>query len=177
MNKFRPLVSLGIGIIPLFSAAQTTTQLPSKPTKASLVLSGGGPLGWRYLPVLDELEKHHVILDSIGGTSASALVSAFYFQGLSTDDIRKLIRYVSNGEYTSDWVNSNASELKPSDVLMKQHWNKFLGDRVKYELTPMRQKEDLRRYENATILGRAAFWLGTDLNNSTRMSLRLGKRF
>ncbi|NLN75187.1 MAG: hypothetical protein GX139_02605 [Armatimonadetes bacterium] len=46
-----------------------------------LALSGGGAIGAAHIGVLEQMEEHHVRLDSICGTSAGAIVGLLYADG------------------------------------------------------------------------------------------------
>lgn len=46
--------------------------------RIGLVLEGGGALGFAHLGVLEWLEKHHIPIDYIAGTSMGALVGGMY---------------------------------------------------------------------------------------------------
>ncbi|MEQ8927529.1 MAG: patatin-like phospholipase family protein [Fulvivirga sp.] len=62
-----------------------------KEYSVGLVLSGGGARGIAHLGVLKALEEVNVKIDVISGTSAGAIIGALYAQGLSTNDILKLL--------------------------------------------------------------------------------------
>ena len=49
--------------------------------KIGLALSGGGALGAAHIGVLEELEKNHIKIDEISGTSAGAIMAAIYASG------------------------------------------------------------------------------------------------
>lgn len=76
--------------------APTTDTRSAKPTdgreKIGLVLSGGGARGLAHLGVLRELEKQHVPIDYIAGTSAGALIGGMYASGMSVDEIESSIK-------------------------------------------------------------------------------------
>lgn len=59
--------------------------------KNGLVLSGGGARGFAHLGVLQALEELNIRIDAISGTSAGAVVGAFYFSGHKPEEILKLI--------------------------------------------------------------------------------------
>ncbi|GHA76719.1 OMP85 family outer membrane protein [Formosimonas limnophila] len=62
--------------------------------KVGLVLSGGGARGLAHLGVLRALEKQHVPIDYIAGTSAGALIGGMYASGMSVDEIENRIKDV-----------------------------------------------------------------------------------
>jgi NTE family protein len=59
--------------------------------RIGLVLEGGGALGFAHIAVLEWLEKHHVPVDYIAGTSMGALVGGMYATGKSPAEIHALI--------------------------------------------------------------------------------------
>jgi NTE family protein len=59
---------------------------PQRP-RICLALSGGGARGYAHIGVLRELEKLHVPIDCIAGTSMGAVVGALYASGMTADQI------------------------------------------------------------------------------------------
>ena len=49
--------------------------------KIGLALSGGGALGVAHIGVLEELERHHLRIDLLSGTSAGAIIGLLYADG------------------------------------------------------------------------------------------------
>ena len=78
------------------STSDSTRTASTAPTaqreKIGLVLSGGGARGLAHLGVLRELERQHVPIDYIAGTSAGALIGGMYASGLSVDEIELRIK-------------------------------------------------------------------------------------
>ncbi len=88
--------------------------------KIGLVLGGGGALGLAHVGVLQELERQHIPIDYIGGTSMGAVVAGMYASGMSPKEIEK--------RFTSlDW------------------WN-VLKDRSPYPFIDYRRKLDNQRF-------------------------------
>lgn len=58
--------------------------------KLVLALSGGAMKAVAEIGVLRSLEKHHIKIDGIVGTSMGATIGALYCAGMSVDDIEKL---------------------------------------------------------------------------------------
>ena len=61
-----------------------------KRVKIGLALSSGAARGWAHVGVLAVLEKEHIPVDMIAGTSSGALVGAFYAQWQSAGQIKEL---------------------------------------------------------------------------------------
>ncbi|MBO9535651.1 patatin-like phospholipase family protein [Herbaspirillum sp.] len=70
------------------SIASPTTANTKRP-RVCLVLSGGGARGYAHLGVLQYLEKLHVPVDCIAGTSMGALIGGLYASGLSADELER----------------------------------------------------------------------------------------
>ncbi|MGL5124164.1 MAG: patatin-like phospholipase family protein [Fusobacteriaceae bacterium] len=67
--------------------------------KVGLVLSGGGSKGFAHVGVLRELEKNHIKIDYISGTSMGAVIATLYSIGYSPDEIETFL-YTLNIEDT-----------------------------------------------------------------------------
>ncbi len=102
---------LATGLWPNFAQAQAQTQaqaqaqtdtLPCRQTPSAgdrprigLVLGGGGARGFAHVSVLKELERLHIPIDCIAGTSAGSMVGGLYASGMSATEIEALVRSVS----------------------------------------------------------------------------------
>ena len=53
-----------------------------------LALSGGGALGLAEIGVLQWMEKNHIPVDRVAGTSMGSIIGAMYATGMSPDEIR-----------------------------------------------------------------------------------------
>jgi len=72
-----------------------TFALPAvaEPEPIGLVLSGGGARGLAHVGVLKVLEREHIPVDVIAGTSMGAIIGGLYASGLSASDLeRELLR-------------------------------------------------------------------------------------
>jgi len=74
--------------------------------KVGLVLSGGGATGFAHIGVLQALEEKGIPIDFITGTSAGALVGAFYAVGYSPLQMRELCK-------SPEFMKMATGELKP----------------------------------------------------------------
>jgi len=59
--------------------------------KIGIALSGGGARGFAHLGVLKALEEFGIKVDEVSGTSAGAIVGAFYCSGYKPDEIFNII--------------------------------------------------------------------------------------
>lgn len=66
--------------------------LKKRPT-IGLALGGGGPRGLAHIGVIKVLEKHHIPIDYISGTSAGSIIGSFYAK---TKNIQKVEEYITH---------------------------------------------------------------------------------
>jgi len=59
--------------------------------KVGLVLSGGGAKGLAHVGVLRQLEKNHIPIDYIVGTSMGAVIGGMYAAGYSPAEIEQIV--------------------------------------------------------------------------------------
>jgi NTE family protein len=120
MRRFVSLLVFVCLLIALPAGAQTHP-------KTCLVLGGGGARGAAHIGVLKVLEREHVPIDCIAGTSMGAVVGGLYAAGYGADEIEALLRGI-------DWKDM------------------FQDDPPRVEL-PMRRKEDELRFLGGIELG------------------------
>ena len=88
--------------------------------KVGLVLSGGGAKGLAHIGVLKQLEKNHIPIDYIVGTSMGAVVGGMYAAGYSPDEIEQIVltpefqRWTSGKPLESKTFNFLTAEPSPS---------------------------------------------------------------
>ena len=95
--------------------------------RTCLVLGGGGARGAAHIGVLKVLEREHVAIDCITGTSMGAIVGGLYAAGYSADEVAAVLQGI-------DWKDM------------------FRDDPPRDEL-PMRRKEDELRFLGGIELG------------------------
>jgi NTE family protein len=81
--------------------------------KVGLVLSGGGAKGLAHVGVLKQLEKNHIPIDYIVGTSMGAVIGGMYAAGYSPTEIEQL---VLSPDF-QNWTSGKALESKPFNFL------------------------------------------------------------
>ena len=69
--------------------------VPRRP-KIGIAFAGGGARGGAHVGVLKELEKLHIPVDYVAGTSIGSIVAALYATGMSPDEMEKVLS-------TTDW--------------------------------------------------------------------------
>ena len=92
-----------------------------------VAFEGGGALGLGHVGVLEWLEKNHIPVDYIAGTSMGGLVGGLYATGNSPVEIRTLMRKID--------------------------WDEVVSGRVDFEDLSYRRKQDQRAYPNYIELG------------------------
>ncbi len=96
---------------------------PAAAQKVGLVLSGGGAKGLAHVGVLKELEKNHIPIDYIVGTSMGAVVGAMYASGYSPAEIEQIVLSPAFQSWTSgkalDSKTFNAVTSGPSPSVLR----------------------------------------------------------
>ncbi len=88
--------------------------------RVGLVLSGGGAKGLAHIGVLKQLEKNHIPIDYIVGTSMGAVVGGMYAAGYSPAEIEQIVlspefqNWTSGKPLESKTFNFLTSEPSPS---------------------------------------------------------------
>jgi NTE family protein len=110
----RPLFILPF-LLPITAAAQ------HKPPKVGLALSGGGARGAAHIGVLKVLEREHIPIDCIAGTSFGAIVGGLYAIGYSADEIDQIFQ-------SQDWsyLFSDAPRRSLSPLLERKT-SRYMG--------------------------------------------------
>ncbi len=81
--------------------------------KVGLVLGGGGARGAAHIGVLKELERLHIPIDTIVGTSMGAIVGGLYATGMSAAELEQLVGSV-------DWVGALSDEPDREDLSFRR---------------------------------------------------------
>jgi NTE family protein len=95
--------------------------------KTCLVLGGGGARGAAHIGVLKVLEREHVPIDCITGTSMGAIVGGLYAAGYSATEIEAVLKSID--------------------------WKDMFNDDPPREELPMRRKEDELRFLGGVEFG------------------------
>ena len=93
-----PLPAFGQAAAPESPASATSMPLAARADgtrpRIGLVLSGGGARGLAHVGVLKALERAHVRVDAIAGTSMGAIVGGLYASGMSADQLESELRRI-----------------------------------------------------------------------------------
>jgi NTE family protein len=91
------------------SAAETSPRRP----RIGLVLGGGGARGAAHIGVLQELERMHVPIDAIVGTSMGAIIGGLYASGVSVEELEETVA-------TLDWANAMSDQAERRDLSFRR---------------------------------------------------------
>jgi len=81
--------------------------------RVGLVLGGGGARGAAHIGVLKELERLHIPVDTIVGTSMGAIVGGLYATGMTAAELEQLVGSV-------DWVGALSDEPDREDLSFRR---------------------------------------------------------
>ncbi|MEK8032001.1 patatin-like phospholipase family protein [Ideonella sp. DXS29W] len=118
---WRPLLVFCLGLASAAAAfAQPAAEVPpplGRP-RIGLVLSGGGARGLAHIGVLKVLEREHVPVDVIAGTSMGAIVGGLYASGMKADDIERELKRI-------DWVRLFATRVSRQQLTQRRKEEDF----------------------------------------------------
>ena len=119
ISLFLILISFYLFEISSVNAEDTITP-ETRRVKIGLALGGGAAGGFAQIGILKWLEKNHIPIDNIAGTSMGGLLGACYSMGMSPQDIEDLVRGTD--------------------------WNEMFNPVPPYDSMDFRRKEDERDY-------------------------------
>ncbi|HWX55195.1 MAG TPA: patatin-like phospholipase family protein [Verrucomicrobiae bacterium] len=121
--------------------------------RIGLALEGGSAFGLAHIGVLQALEKQHIPIDCIAGTSMGGLIGGFYATGMTPEKLKDLV------------------ESKDTD------WDQIVGGATPYPALSFRRKEDRRALPNSIVLGlQDGLSLPAGLNAGEPISLLIDKQ-
>ena len=83
-----------------------------KRPRIGLVLGGGGARGVAHISVIKELERLHVPIDCIAGTSMGSLIGGLYASGMSSDELEQMVTTLEWKTIMSDNVPRQERSLR-----------------------------------------------------------------
>lgn len=86
---------------------------PSERLRVGVVLGGGGARGAAHIGVLQELERMHIPIDAIVGTSIGAIVGGLYASGTGTAELEQIVA-------TLDWAAALSDTPERSDLSFRR---------------------------------------------------------
>lgn len=117
--------------------------------KIALALSGGGALGFAELGAMEWLEEHRIPVDAIAGTSAGALVGAWYATGTDLLSDQQVAHPPPHAGPRDMVLGGFAPVLSGID------FNQLFGSFPPYADSPMEAKRDRRDFPSDLGLGLA----------------------
>ncbi len=81
--------------------------------RIGLVLGGGGARGAAHIGVLKELERLHVPVDAIAGTSMGAIIGGLYASGVAPDELQRVIESL-------DWSDAFKDTSQRADLTYRR---------------------------------------------------------
>ncbi len=87
-------------------------EINERPT-IGLALSGGGSRGIAHIGVLKYIEKHHIPIDYIAGTSIGSFIGGLYAAGYTPDEIEHIFK-------TIDWNTIFSDKTERTALFMQQ---------------------------------------------------------
>ncbi|MDP5240419.1 patatin-like phospholipase family protein [Uliginosibacterium sp. 31-16] len=90
------------------------------PPRVALVLGGGGARGAAHIGVLEVLEREHIKVDCVAGTSMGALVAGAYAAGLTPAQMRTQLGEADWNDMFQD--NPTSTELRYRNYLISQQF-------------------------------------------------------
>src|SRR5512144_41548 len=106
-------------LLPGTAPAEPVTPAPGGPC-IGLVLGGGGARGAAHIGVIEVLEREHIPICRLAGTSMGSIVGGLYAAGFAPDEMR--------------------------DILGDLDWSDLFSDDPSRVEMPMRRKQDDYRY-------------------------------
>ena len=100
--------------------SEEAVDVPASRPKIGLVLGGGGARGAAHIGVLKELERLHIPVDAIAGTSMGAIVGGLYATGINAEELEQLVASLD--------------------------WNAALSDKPARDDMSFRRKQDEREF-------------------------------
>ena len=115
------LLALAIAASPATAqSAPSSVAQPATPAfttagrpRIGLVLSGGGAKGFAHIGVIEELERRHIPIDVISGTSMGAVVGSMYAIGNDADQIKAIAGAI-------DWVTVFNDRHRRADLSFRR---------------------------------------------------------
>jgi NTE family protein len=102
---------------PAASSAESSAPTARRP-RIGLVLSGGGARGISHVGVLKVLEREHIPVDLITGTSMGAIIGGLYASGMNATQIEAELKKV-------DWDNVFASRVERTELSQRRKEQDF----------------------------------------------------
>lgn len=107
--RHRPLAAVALALLACVPLAQARE-------KIGLVLGGGGARGAAHIGVLRAIEREHIPIDYIAGTSMGAIIGALYASGYTVDEIQKILDTMDWGNVFRDGASRDAMPMREKEL-------------------------------------------------------------
>jgi NTE family protein len=109
-HRLRRRTSIGFLLagLALLAAGVSRGEEAPRRLKVGLALGGGGARGFAHIGVLRELERLHIPIDYIAGTSMGSIIGGLYATGMSPDEMEKEIKKI-------DWLSLSSDSPPRQD--------------------------------------------------------------
>jgi NTE family protein len=110
------LAGIALGLLPGTAWASGDEYSPEPGAdrpRIGLVLSGGGARGAAHIGVIRALERLHIPIDAVAGTSMGAVVGGLYAAGMTGDEIAEVFR-------TLDWQDLLRDRAPRKDLVYRR---------------------------------------------------------
>ncbi len=118
-----------ITVLAWLLAGNLAAQTPANGDGVGLVLGGGGARGAAHIGVLKVLEREHIPVSHIAGTSMGSIVGALYASGYSADEIEAVITAVNWRDMLSDDPPRDQLPMRRKDADLRYLLNFKFGIR------------------------------------------------
>lgn len=108
----------GVALVSAPASPQAPPVAVAARPRIGLVLSGGGARGLAHVGVLKVLEREHIPVDVVAGTSMGAIIGGLYASGLSAQEIDTEVGKL-------DWVNVFASRVDRTELSQRRKEQDF----------------------------------------------------
>lgn len=108
-----------LSVFTLFFLSTAAVAETARP-RVGLVLGGGGARGAAHIGVLETLEKYHVQIDCVAGTSMGALVAGAWAAGLRPAEMREALAKADWADMFID--NPEYSEMSPRNKIIARQY-------------------------------------------------------
>ncbi|WP_077035796.1 patatin-like phospholipase family protein [Pelomonas sp. KK5] len=115
-RRFRRLVIAAL-LAPCLASAADGSSTSAQP-RLGLVLSGGGARGLAHVGVLKVMEREHIPVDLIAGTSMGAIIGGLYASGMSARDLERELLLIS-------WDNIFAARVARQELSQRRKEEDF----------------------------------------------------
>lgn len=133
--RFRYLLTCGLTLLAL--AGAPTRAAPTDPSPCiGLVLGGGGARGAAHIGVLQVLEREHIPICRIAGTSMGSIVGGLYSAGYTAEEMESVVGHLDWKDLFSDDPERAEEPMRRKDADYRYLLNFEVGYKDGHIVTP-----------------------------------------